>query len=96
MSEDEVKNSNAPFSVRCREGELEAYVGRFVGDISGRLIEEGQVTAKVFRSDGTFVKNFQYVEALKAYKNVTKSMTAVNVGRVPAEYRFRLEDFAAS
>ncbi len=91
VSEDEVENIIAPFSVRCFQGELAAYVGRFAGSPTGQQAEEGDVTAKVLRRDGTVVKHFQHTEALKAYMSVTKSTRMQGVvGSIPLEYRFRL------
>ena len=93
VSEDEVENIIAPFSVRCLQGELTAYVGRFAGNPTGQQAEEGDVTAKVLRRDGTMVKHFQHTEALKAYMSVTKSARMQGVaGSIPLEYRFRLTD----
>lgn len=93
VSEDEVENIITSFSVRCLQGELAAYVGRFAGNPTGQQAEEGDVTAKVLRRDGTVVKHFQHTEALKAYMSVTKSARMQGVAdSIPLEYRFRLKD----
>ena len=92
VSEDEVENIIAHFSIRCRQGELAAYVGRFAGDPSGRQAEEGNVTAKVLRRDGTVVKDFHYTDTLKAKMSVTESTRGPSGLSIPKEYRFRLED----
>ena len=75
----------------CRNGVLTAYLGRFKGNPTGRQIEEGVVTAKVLRSDGTVLKHFQHTEAMKAYMDVTESARMQGVaGSIPLEYRFLL------